>query len=212
MLVYLSWQFNCDPSIYDYCASFAGQSFAFTASAQYMFSVTYVDTTISNVYADCLAFSVSGYDLSNSLNTGTYGYIAFINNPTCNTTVVPQHFGYDPVLSGTDFTVSMDVRTLVDSVAVNSGLLDVTGLSTVGNTEVIQFEYNGYYYSAQYFIDTWYTGMLPLFCAVNNATTVDPALGVEQMCMWTEGNITGIPIFLHYGAGNHPASPMPCDW
>ena len=212
MLVYMSWQFNCDPIQYDYCSNFAGQSFAFTANAQYMFSVTYIDTTISNAKADCLSFSKSNYDLLNAINTGSYSYLSFVKDPTCNTTIVPQHLGYDPVLSGSEFSVNMDVRTLVDSVAVNTGLLDVNGLDPVGNTESFEFEHNGYYYTARYYIDTWYTGMIPLFCAVNNASVVDTTLGVTEICMWLQGNITGIPIFLHYGAGNHPASPKPCDW
>ena len=104
---------------------------------------------------------------------------------------------------------------MIDSVAINYGLLDVTSMNTVGDTEVIQFEYNGYSYTARYYIDTWYAGSHPLFCAVNSASKVNPTLGVEEICVWIQNNITGLPLFLHYGAGDgvyFPVSPMPCDW
>ena len=216
LLVYMSWQFNCivtDST--PYCSSFTGQSFTFTADAAFMFSVSYLDVTLSNQKADCLSLSVSGYDLANAINTGSYDYPSFMADPTCNTTVVPEHLGYDGVLDGPTFSIGMDVRTMIDSVAINYGLLDVTSMNTVGDTEVIPFEYNGYSYTARYYIDTWYAGSHPLFCAVNSASKVNPTLGVEEICVWIQNNITGLPLFLHYGAGDgvyFPVSPMPCDW
>ena len=215
LLLYMSWQFVCDPTVHSFCKGFVGQSFAFTASSQYSLAVTYLDVTISNEKADCLALSVSSYDLANAVNTGSYDYATFMGNPTCNTSVVPQHMGYDSTLSGPSFSIGMDVRTMIDSVAVNSGMLDATGLNAVGNTEVYEFEHNGYNYTAGYYIDTWYAGLHPLFCAVNNDAVVDTTLGVTEICMWLQGNLTGVPIFLHYGAGFEPynsVSPMPCDW
>jgi len=146
LLVYMSWQFICDPSEYAYCVPFIGQSFAFSASSQFVFSLSYVDSTLSNNVADCMTISLSNYDLANSENTGSYIYEDFITDPTCNTTVDPTNMGYDSVLDGAEFDLYLDSRTLIDSMSVNLDLLLFSSLSIVGESPTYYFNNNGYTY------------------------------------------------------------------
>ena len=178
-------------------------------------ALSYLDTTISNEVADCTSHSLSNYDLANALNTGMYDYEDFIAAPSCNTSVNPTHLGYNFVLSGADFSTSMDVRTLVDSMAVNFGLLPLYQLNAVSGISPTTYTYRNNTYTGRYYADTWYPGMRPLFCISNNDQNPDLSQGVKQKCFMIFGNITGVPIFLHYGAGGYPPysnSPMPCDW
>ena len=220
LLIYMSWQFICDPLLYDYCLPFVGQSFAFSASSQYVFSLSYVDSTLSNNIGDCMTTSLSHYDLANSINVGTYIYDDFLNDPTCNTTVDPVHMGYDSVLNGDTFAMTLDSRTLIDSMSVNLDLLLFSSLSIVGESHTYHFENHGYNYTGNYYTDAWYVGMRPLFCLDNPGYQMDDDElegGINNICFISIGDVTGLPIFLHFGAGNFndygpmANSPMNCE-
>lgn len=147
LLIYMSWQFICNPVVHEYCVPFVGQSFAFSASSQYVFSLSYVDSTLSNNVADCMSPSISHYDLANSENVGTYTYSDFMMDSTCNTTVTPENMGYDGVLDGAEFSMSLDSRTLIDSMSVNLDLLLFSSLSIVGESPTYYFSNHGYNYT-----------------------------------------------------------------
>jgi hypothetical protein len=147
LLIYMSWQFICNPQLHDYCVPFIGQSFAFSASSQYVFSLSYVDSTLSNNIADCMTISLSSYDLANSENIGSYEYADFVADPTCNTIVNPENMGYDAVLNGAQFSMHLDSRTLIDSMSVNLDLLLFSSLSIVGDSPKYYFSNNGYNYT-----------------------------------------------------------------
>ena len=66
--------------------------------------------------------------------------------------------------------------------------------------------------------------MQPLFC-IENALVNDtltkqefakgPPGGVYQLCFLSMGNVTGLPLFMHYGTGaspDMPNAPSPCWW
>ena len=215
LLIYVSWVFICDWGKYDYCSVWHDQTFTFTASAQYMLSLSYVDTTISNELADCTSLSISQYDLSDALNIGTYNNIDFMSNPTCNTTLNPENIGYNAVLSGADFSISVDVRSMMDSVALNFELVQLSTIGVVDASPSYEFYHNNYKYTGTFYQDVLYEGSHPMFCLKNNDTNADVIDSVQQLCLtWIE-NVTGIPFFLHYGAGgyeDYPNAPMPCDW
>ena len=224
LLIYVSWQLYCDPNTYSYCAAYAGQTFAFTADASYVFAQSHVATTLSNINGDCTSYSTSSYDLANSINEGSYVYASFITNPTCNTTASPIMLGYDSYLDGDSFYMDMDVRSVMDSVAINFLMLALTGIEVIQDTSEYTFYHNGYTYYGQFYIDTWYGGMHPLFCIENSlaqgnfdtfsshSAGVYPG-GVLQLCFIDVGNQTGLPIYMHYGAGGfNYNSPIPCSW
>lgn len=50
--------------------------------------------------------------------------------------------------------------------------------------------------------------------AVNfSSIELDYSKAVLQMCFLQLGNQTGLPIFMHYGAGDLTNNkPIPCDW
>ena len=215
LILYTSWVFNCDPSVNNYCDAWIGQTFTFTGTAQYLFALQFVETTISNVNNDCTALSISNYDIANSLNSGSYDYSDFTSNPACNTAVNPVNLGYDSNLDGVEFYINMDVRTFVDSIAANFDILQLSSLATVLNSPEYVIHHNNYTYIATYYTDPLYPGMNPMLCLTNTDTNPSPFTGVNQLCFLVYGNISGIPIFLHYGAGNgvaYPVTPMPCNW
>lgn len=72
-----------------------------------------------------------------------------------------------------------------------------------------------------YFVDPVYAGMHPFYCVVNQLEGVSnvnpPPFGVGSLCFISQGNITGVPIFTHYGAGTldgdpEDNAPKPCEW
>jgi hypothetical protein len=215
LLVYMSWQFACDSGS-PLCSKWIGQSFAFSANSQYMLSLSYVDLTISNEAADCDSYSVSSYDLANAVNDGSYDYADFVMNPTCNSTVIPESLGYSSYLSGTSFTVTVDVRSLIDSTSINFGILQLSSLSLVSYSPTLRFAYNGATYLGAYYVDSWYVGMRPIYCVSAEDGTIDGRNGVvSQLCFMLVGDLIGFPIFNHYGAGidvDGITRPIPCTW
>ena len=123
-----------------------------------MLALSHIDTTLSNEFGDCDVYSLSRYDLANAVNTGAYNYDEFIQTASCNTTADPIMLGYDPYLDGEQFSMQIDVRTLVDSVAVNFDLLLLDGLQTVRDSGIYTFNHNDWTYIGQYYIDPWYPG------------------------------------------------------
>lgn len=146
-LMYTAWQLICDPMLHTVCEVFKGQTFVFTADTSYMLSLTHIDVTLSNVYADCNSYSSSTYSIADSINQGNYQYDEFIVNPTCNTTANPAQFGYYPYLDGNNFHMEMDVRTMMDAMAVNDYILQLTGINQVYGFEYDVYTLNGYTYS-----------------------------------------------------------------
>jgi len=147
LLMYTAWQLICDPAQNEVCSVFSGQSFVFTADSSYMFALSHIDMTLSNVHADCNSYSNSNYDLANSINTGNYQFDDFMSNSNCNTTADPLIFGYYPPLDGNDFHIDMDVRTLMDAMAVNIDVLQLNGIDQVHGFEYDSFTFNNFSYS-----------------------------------------------------------------
>ena len=141
LIIYMSWMLICDPTLYDFCDSFDGQTFSFTSDAQYMLALSHIDSTISNEMGDCLTYSVSEYDLSNALNKGTYNVADFLADPTCNTAANPVALGYDSYLDGDILNFEYDVRSLVNSIAVNFNLVFLDGLEHVDYSPEYQFSH-----------------------------------------------------------------------
>jgi len=64
--------------------------------------------------------------------------------------------------------------------------------------------------------------MHPMYCILNdivgdavdvNTVEVDYTQAVLQMCFLQLGNVTGMPLFMHYGGGDVANNqPIPCDW
>lgn len=112
-----------------------------------MFGLSHIDVTLSNEFADCDSYSDSSYDLANAMNTGNYQYDDFMSNPKCNTTADAFVFGYYPELDGNNFQMEMDVRTMMDAMAVNYDILQLNGIDQVHGFEYENYEFNGNTYT-----------------------------------------------------------------
>ena len=55
---------------------------------------------------------------------------------------------------------------------------------------------------SNYYTDAWYVGMHPLFCLDNPGYNASRTDGINNICFISMGSVTGIPIFLHFGAGD----------
>ena len=196
-------------------------------------------STLSNAYADCgMGSTTTSYDLPSATHSIRIPYTSFIADGDCNSTVSPEHIGYIQYTSSSTIDITLDVRTFGDSVGINSGYFPVTDLPIIttlldgGGGE--SFIYRGHTYIGNYYFDTFYSGMRPLYCIINNDTytssttyykstvpdLTDDGEGINQLCYVTlgdSGNMFALPIFLHYGAGAGSLSPShnapkPCFW
>jgi hypothetical protein len=147
LITWMSWQFVCDPDVSSSCASFDDQVFAFSGDAQYALSLSYIDTTVSNQAADCAAQSLSSYDLSNAINNGNYNYEEFMADSSCRTVVDPANLGYQSTLDGDVFGIRYDVRSLVEAISINMGILTMDALTKIAGAPTHYFLHNGYEYT-----------------------------------------------------------------
>jgi len=209
----MSWQMLC-PAELEICEKFTDQYFVFTGSSQYIFDLSHIHSSFSNRAADCLVTSSTSYDLPSATNTVAVNYEEFIGSSACNSTLDPLAVGYDPSFQQADFKMVLDVRTFGDSVGINNGALPVLDIEVVAFAAPDKyFYYQNNTYVGNFYIDSYYNGMKPLFCIYNEdhadlAAAVPPIVqltpdgtGVVQMCFIVIGDdIVSLPLFFHYGA------------
>jgi hypothetical protein len=216
LMIFTSWQLVCDPTLYSGCDEWGSNRFTLIGSAVNVFATSHVFFSSSNVFADCTTSPTTTYDLGSASQVATYSYTDFSTNPSCNTIVDPELLDYNSVLNGDSLGIEFDVRTLVDAVAVNFGILYITKLVEVYNTERITIVFKGVEYTGTYYIDDFYPSMDPMFCVIttNNGNDL-PAGYSKELCLITIDNIMGMPLFMQWGAGGYygnPEGPLPCDW
>ena len=173
--------------------------------------------TYSNVYGDCNSTTRASYNSGTATISTIALYKEFITDPLCESILDPTTIGYDSQFDNNEFSQKLDSRSFGDAIGINMGFLELGGIEVVGNTENYELIHNGVNYTAQYYIDPAYPGMEPLLCIGSDDITVDPTVGVRQLCFIQFGNVTGIPVFNHYGAagavsGTGVQSPQPCWW
>lgn len=116
--------------------------------------------------------------------------------------------------------MTIDIRSLVEALAMNFGYLSIDAFHKVFGIDTDYYYYNGYEYIGNFYFDPLYEGMTPIYCVLNSDRSflnARPSLhALSSICFLYMGNVTGLPIFLHFGAGNFHTplqnSPKPCDW
>lgn len=182
-----------------------------------MFDISNVAVTYSNVYGDCNSTTRASYNVGTATLATVASYQEFVSDPLCASIMDPATVGYDAAFDFQEFSQKLDSRTFGDAIGINMGFLELGGIEVVGNTNKYELQHNGVNYTAQFYIDPAYPGMEPLFCIGSDDETIDPTQGVRQLCFLQFGNVTGIPVFNHYGAagafsGSGIQSPQPCWW
>lgn len=153
-----------------------------------------------------------------------------MNDSSCRSTIRPEHWGYQNTSDGDSFDMALDMRSFVDTVGINNGIIPLPlrrQFVTVANTPSLRLPFNQYIYKGNFYIDVNYPGMRPIFCFVNMnmSFTVDmfpiPSMtpdgrGIYQLCFNAIGPSLTLPTLLHYGVGGKDTAyhntPAPCFW
>jgi hypothetical protein len=177
-----------------------------TGSPQTVFDRRYLYGKITNVYGNCNATSKVTYDRKNSLLKVSYSYSEYMSNPTCRNIVHPDHLGYISQYDGDDFSLTIDVQSLMTAIAVNSGILNTTEL------ELVPFSQSSYVTdNVQYIVGKYYfprfPGMQPLVCVLeaNNPTNDAFLCGIQFGSIYTQ------PFFNHFGRQFYEPDMCTCD-
>lgn len=133
------------------------QLFNFYGNPSIIFNRQYVHGLISNVDSDCNATSNSNFDAGTHIMSTTYSYNDFVTNPSCSRIVDPVQVGFDALYDGDQFTLSMDVRSLVTALAVNMHVIDIPQLRPVVGT-LGPYSYLGVSYIIGSFYNLRYPG------------------------------------------------------
>eukprot|EP01038_Epipyxis_sp_PR26KG_P011585 gene11585-15517_t len=177
----------------------ASQRFSLTGTPLAILNRQYTYGSVGNINGVCDAKSETNNDPTNGVLTLSYEYDDFISNPSCNTTLVPDYFGYTSGYSQSKFTITVDSRSVFTAIAINNRILDVNSI-----VEIIQkranYTYNNHTYPYSSFYDPRYPGMDPIFCF--NGAAGDWYIITEEhpfFCMVAAGTTFAMPIFSHSG-------------
>jgi hypothetical protein len=194
--------------IYTITAEFGGgfQVMTMAGSPQTLFARRYAKAGLSNEFSMCDVNPFVSYDQANGLLTIRYSYDKYSNSTACSSIALAVHLGYVPYIDGENFVLTIDVRTFVTVVAINSGALDPATLSTIPNTEGqyvvdgVPYQYSQYYFAA-------YPGMQSFFCQRNNEVVAE--FNGTWICTIPIGEYMTLPVFNH--AGTSYSDPTPCN-
>lgn len=154
--------------------------------------------SMSSVNGTCNASSTANFDSSSGLMVLNYNYQEYVNNKVCLEAADPSILGYMPGINSDFFTLKLDVRTLITSLAINmnitrlSDMVEIPGYA--GN-----YTYKGVAYNVSDYYDPKYPGMAPLTC-LN---------GAISQCILAIGEVYALPLFNHAGANY--TYPTMCD-
>eukprot|EP01039_Chlorochromonas_danica_P002655 gene2655-2899_t len=127
------------------------------------------------------------------------------NDSICSWAATPQNFGYNGFVDAGKVQISIDVRALITSYAVNEGILGLHQLEEIVASRKT-FPYlapDGLVYDINIssFYDPRYPDMTYLTCLTDNF--------LPTACIIEMGEIIALPVFHH--SGRSMAEPIPCD-
>jgi hypothetical protein len=176
------------------------QRFYFVGTPLEILNRNKITGTLSNVYGNCKATSKAKFDSSTGILSLSYLYSEYITIPECTNITQPEALGYIGSADVNDFSISLDVRSLITCVAVNLGVLGVEYLVEIPSYDK-EFTFEGQTYIATSFYDPKYKGMAPISCiALENRTNCVIVL---------ENQVYGVPVFNHVGTS--ASMPIPCN-
>jgi hypothetical protein len=112
----------------------------------------------------------------------------------------PPKFGYDWISKPDDFSINLDMRTMISVVGINSGVVRINNLVRVPAMDK-RFEYNSGTIEMSAYYDPKYAGMSPIFCVTSTARPV---------CIIEIGGVPAMPFFHHAGMDNHYPTRCNC--
>jgi hypothetical protein len=174
------------------------QTLQFTGDPKIVFNAQYIHSVLSNEQGKCDVAPTASYDRSVGVFTISYPIDKYLASPACMSIVDPYHFGYTGF--GPEFTIRIDMQSAVTAIGVNTGIVQLSDLELVPNTQS-SFISHGIFYFAHYYFYPRYPGMTPLQC-VNSTSD-------QVICAISFGAVYAYPIFNHLGASF--TSPQYCD-
>ena len=186
------------------------QKFYMFSNPAMIFNREYIEGTVSNTAADCNTTSLGSFDPSNYMLSLVFDANAFINNQACFDTINPYYLGYNPIYDGNDFSVDIDVRSLMTTLAINNHVIPLGKLSSMPQQGLL-YDYDNVTYEFGDYYDPRYPGMNPVSCITAADVTVVDADGRPfQYCFFSlQAGQYGIPLFNHFGYSFH--YPSYCD-
>lgn len=181
------------------------------------FNRNYLFGAIGHNSNDCDVKSEVLFDPSLSQYTLKYSYADYSNSSNCIDSLDPKFLGYNAEMDGDDFSIRIDMRSIMSAYALNLNLGNIDIFIQVTDDEFINkvINYNGDTYSVFIGIDPDYIGMHPIFCLVPISRTSMSSYNFDQLCLAKVVDTYVYPHLNHFGVSNtnnyNPYIPNPCD-
>ncbi|RYG66180.1 hypothetical protein EON64_10340 [archaeon] len=183
-----------------------GQRFGALGNPLNIFRRERTIATIGSINGPCVpdGFTTS-YTKSEGRITVTWDYDELMSNPVCPLVITPENFGFVSIIDRNKFSLNVDVRTVITSIAVNERILSLRDLEFIPNTNT-SFPYTSktqevLVVNASNFYDPRYPGMDPITCVTD--------VGLPNICIVFLGSVIALPVFSHRGFSS--LDPIPCD-
>lgn len=176
-----------------------GQRVTMEASPLVIFDRDYNYVSFVGQNGICNAKSSSSFDVNSGIFTAIFQYNEFMNLSTCYSIANPFMLGYLPTVSNGEFYLKYDINSLLTSVAVNIGVLEINSLQLVEGMTT-EYEFGGIVYISNSYVDSRYPKMNPILCTLYDNLPV---------CAFQFGYVYAWPIFQH--KGNNITFPDPCN-
>ena len=203
LLYWSSWSFS---SSTDTDSGPVDQTVILAGNPRYIMNNEGIQGTIANISSDCdFSASSQSYDVATGTISSIFDMASVKNFPKCNGIINAAELGWNPLVTGDTFTISIDVVALYTALAVAE---QVNGPSTLDRyvtfSEVSKAVWGDVEYSIVDKYDPGYPGMAPITC-------VGPSnQGADQWnCLLRVGSSYGIPYLVHRGANK--TYPEACD-
>lgn len=185
------------------------QSITLTAVPSVIFELDHLLANVGSVQGFCAVENDAVYDQANSLLSMTYTNVSlFSATPSCNNALYPYSFGYLPNIDHNEFSVKLDVRSLMVALSVNYALLPLGTIQPVSR-ELRNFTYSGVLYSFGDYYDSVYSLMDTIVC-IQNLTEVPSNVALPTtLCVHIVGSTFALPLLNHYGLSS--SAPVYCS-
>lgn len=186
------------------------QKFYMFSNPAIIFDREYIEGTVSNVYSDCNASSLGSFDASNYLLSLVFDANEFMSNDQCVSIINPTYLGYNAIYDGNDFSIGIDVRSLMTTLSINNLVIPLESLSVMPD-QLFSYDYANITYAFGKYYDPRYPGMKPVSCISNNEI-LDAEGYAFQYCFFSlKANQYALPLFNHFGYDVHEPSYCECD-
>mmetsp|Transcript_32322 Transcript_32322/g.32945 ORF Transcript_32322/g.32945 Transcript_32322/m.32945 type:complete len:665 (-) Transcript_32322:18-2012(-) len=213
LLYWMSWTKEITDTPYSHTLRMSG-------SIDRIFDRSSKQAVISSKTYSCGAIPIVDYNHLNGILTVKYSYTEYTNEITCNSISSASNLGYVASSDGDEFSLRMNMRTLMTALAVNKGVLDYSYLIDVhvDTPSVFNFTRPGYasvLYTSAKKTDERYPGMTPMHC-YESITTIPSGLTVPKyFCTSLISSVYGYPFLTHKGLAGQGSygqyEPIKCE-